>query len=44
MTTESDKSSAIVDALEGAGQLRISLVNAKRRPRKASKKTRIYTF
>lgn len=44
LSSEVEKSSAIVEAVEGAGQLRISLVNAKRRPRKASKKTRIYTF
>jgi hypothetical protein len=44
LANEGLHTSAVVDAVEGSGQLRISLVGSKRRPRKTSKKTRIYTF
>lgn len=44
LAAEEEKSSAILAPAEGAGQLRVSLVNGKRRPRKTSKRTRIYTF
>jgi hypothetical protein len=44
MQANGERMSTVVDTGEGSGQLRISLVNTKRRPRKASKKTKIYTF
>lgn len=44
MQSDAERRSTIIDSVEGSGLLRISLVNSKRRVRKASKKTRIYTF
>lgn len=44
MQAEAEKTSAVLETGDGAGQLRISVVNSKRRPRKSSKKTRIFTF